>query len=423
MAESPSDGSGPAVADANHAVAERVYTRDFWLVFIATSALNTAANLLVLFPVFVVRLGGGASTIGAVAALAAFGALSMRPAASTVIERRGRRWTAMWFLALSAAANCAYLAIGSLGWPLYAVAMLNGVANGAVRVALFTMVYPLLPEGRAGEAMAIFSLSGQGPASFGALLGELIVHFFGFTGLFLSAGAITLMAALLVAMVTPDDPASGSARVGLAMADGAAEAPAAGYRALLTNRALMPLWFATVVFSLAISSRPSFVAPFAYARGIRSVGVYFTVYGLVAVAVRLNARRFDQIGVERLLAPALAILGIGIGCVAATGHCGMLELAAAIGGFGHGIAYPALSALVIRNTPPRTAGRTSTIYTSIADLCGMAGPFGLGMLAHGAGYPAMFLAAGAAGLVGAIVLAVAGGRRVAAPATSWRGSH
>ncbi len=409
MAESPPDASATAhsiVPDAN--LHERVYTRDFWLVFIATSALNTAANLLVLFPVFVVRLGGGASTIGAIAAIAALGALAMRPAASRAIERRGRRWTALWFLILSAASIWAYLPIRSLGWPLYAVAACNGVANGGVRVALFTMVYPLLPPGRAGEAMAIFSLSGQGPASFGALLGELIVHFFGFTGLFLSAGAITLIAALLVGLVARDDPAAGSGPVGEAIAASASDAPPASYRALLADRALIPLWIATVAFSLAISARPSFVAPFAYARGIRSVGVYFTVYGLVAVAVRLNARRFDQIGLQRLLAPALAILGVGVGAVAATGPFGMLELAAAIGGLGHGVAYPVLSALVIRNTPRRAAGRASTIYTSIADLCGMAGPFGLGILAHRAGYPAMFLTAGTAGLAGAIAYAAAG---------------
>ncbi len=378
--------------------------------FIATSALNTAANLLVLFPVFVVHLGGGASTIGVLAAAGGFGALTMRPAASVAIERRGRRWAAMWFLLLLAIGNCLYLPIASLGWPLYAAVAFNGCLNGAVRVALFTMVYPLLPPARAGEAMAIFSLSGQGPASFGALLGELIVHFFGFTGLFLSAAAITFVASALVALVAPDDPAAGSGPHAETASDGAAGAPVASYWELLTGRALAPLWIATVAFSLAISARPNFIAPFAYARGIRSVGVYFTVYGLVAVFVRLNARRFDQIGLDRLLAPALAILGVGVGVVAATGHFAMLELAAVIGGLGHGVAYPALSALVIRNTPLRASGRASTIYTSIGDICAMAGPFGLGMLAHTAGYPAMFCAAGAIGAVGAIVFAAGGGR-------------
>jgi predicted MFS family arabinose efflux permease len=412
MAENPSEINAASQSGTSaESAGERVYTRDFWLVFIATSALNTAANLLVLFPVFVVNLGGGASTIGILAATAGCGALVMRPAASAAIERRGRRWTAMWFLALLAIGNCLYLPIASLGWPLYAAVAFNGVVNGAVRVALFTMVYPLLPPARAGEAMAIFSLSGQGPASFGALLGELIVHFFGFTGLFLSAAAITLAAAALVAMVARDDPAADSGPNVEVAPDGAAGTPVAGYGELLTDRALAPLWIATVAFSLAISARPNFIAPFAYARGIRSVGVYFTVYGLVAVCVRLNARRFDQIGLERLLGPALAILGVGIGAIAATGHFAMIELAAAIGGIGHGAAYPALSALVIRSTPPRASGRASTIYTSIADFCAIAGPFGLGMLARAAGYPAMFAVAGAIGVAGAIVFAAGGGGR------------
>jgi predicted MFS family arabinose efflux permease len=147
-----------------------LYSRDFWLVFAATFALNVGLNFMVLFPVFIVRLGGHATTIGAVVASAGLAALLMRPGATWAVDRRGRRWTAIYFLALSALAALAYIPVHSLGWPIYAVTALNGAANGTARVALFAMVYPLLPPGREGQAMAIMSLSGQGPASFGALL-------------------------------------------------------------------------------------------------------------------------------------------------------------------------------------------------------------------------------------------------------------
>jgi len=71
----------------------RGYGRDFWAVFAANFALNGAANMLVIFPLFVVRLGGGAAMIGAIAAFGSAMALVVRPALPRVIERIGRRST------------------------------------------------------------------------------------------------------------------------------------------------------------------------------------------------------------------------------------------------------------------------------------------------------------------------------------------
>jgi MFS family permease len=375
-----------------------LYSRDFWLVFTATFALNVALNFFVLLPIFIVRLGGHANTIGAIVATAGLAALVARPGSSFAVDRRGRRWTAMWFLVLNALAMTAFIPVRSLGWPIYAVAALNGIANGTARVALFAMVYPLLPRGREGQAMAVQSLSGQGPASFGALLGEVIMRRLGFSVLFASAAALCLVAAIAVAMVAKDLPhAQQPAAVSARARDG-------GYLALLLHRSLLPYWIVTFCFGFAMSSRMSFIAPFAYRQGITSVGIYFTLYGVVAVFVRLSGSLMDRLGLDRMLAPSLAVMGVGIALVALTGHLGMFEIAALIGGLGHGFAYPVLSAMLIRDTPAGHGSRASSIYTSMWDLSAMVGPFTLGILAHYAGYAPMFLIAGGVAIGAALYL-------------------
>ena len=411
MAEVRSTATGKhAAAESLETVADadppRLYSRDFWLVFAATFALNVAMNFFVLLPVFIVHLGGHANTIGAIIASAGLAALVARPGSSFAVDRRGRRWTAMWFLVLNALAMTAYIPIHSLGWPIYAVSALNGIANGTARVALFAMVYPLLPRGREGQAMAIQSLSGQGPASFGALLGELIMRRLGFTVLFATAASLCMFAALAVAMVSRDLPhADHPAAVSARARDG-------GYLDLFLNRSLIPLWIVTFCFGFAMSSRTSFIAPFAYQQGIASVGIYFTLYGVVAVFVRLSGSLMDRLGLDRMLAPSLAVMGVGIALVALTGHLGMFEIAALIGGLGHGFAYPLLSAMVIRDTPAGHGSRASSIYTSMWDLSAMVGPFTLGILAHYIGYAAMFVIAGAVALGAAVYLeATRTGRR------------
>jgi MFS family permease len=216
--------------------------------------------------------------------------------------------------------------------------------------------------------------------------------------LFATAAVLCLFAAVAVAMAAKDLPhAQHPAAVSARARDG-------GYLALFLHRSLIPLWIVTFCFGFAMSSRTSFIAPFAYRQGITSIGIYFTLYGVVAVFVRLSGSLMDRLGLDRMLAPSLAVMGVGIALVALAGHLGMFEIAALIGGLGHGFAYPVLSAMVIRDTPAGHGSRASSIYTSMWDLSAMIGPFTLGILAHYAGYAAMFLMAGGVAIAAALYL-------------------
>ncbi len=384
-----------------------IYGRAFWLVFFATFALNCCSNLFALFPLWVVDLGGGLSTIGALVGTGPLFALLARPYVGTAIDRRGRRATSLWFLALDVVALALYIPIHSLGWPIYVVRAIHGAVEGTARVALFAMVFDLLPEGREGEAMTVFSLSGMGPASIAPLFAEILIKHSGFTAFFLSAVALVAIATVL-AMLLPDD------RLIHHEHHDAPRGPS--YLALMRDAKLQPLWVVTLLFSLAISSRLSFVAPFAYQKGIRTVGVYFVIYALVGVVVRILGRRvLDRVGLARMLVPSLVILALGMALIAGTGHAGVLDLAAVIGGFGHGYLYPSLSALVIARTDLKAMGRSSSIYTSLYDAGTMAGPYVLGIVGEAFGYGPLFIVSGAFSLLG-------GGYFVAMEPESLRGA-
>lgn len=401
-ARSAEHETAPVAPRHANAVHDSIYSRNFWLVFGATFAANAALSVLVLFPLFIVRLHGSAATIGAVIGTSSLAALLTRPAASAAIATCGRRWTALWFLVVNAIAMALYIPLNSI-WTIYAVTAFNGFANGTARVALFAMIYEILPEGRQGEAMATFSLSGQMPALFAPLLGEAILKRWGFSAYFCSSAALFMVGAAMVAMM-PDDRAR--PRQAAAPRTTAPQLESS-YRALLFDPTLLTFWIVTLLFGMAITSRVSFIAPFAYAQGVRNVGWYFMIYAVFAVIVRASGRTMDRVGVERTLAPSLALLGIGLGLLALTGHSGILYLAAALGGLGHGFAYPAVSALVIKQTQARAMGRASTIYTSVWDLSSMAGPYLFGVTAHYLGYGPMFIMAGGLSLAAAIYFTAA----------------
>jgi MFS family permease len=159
----------------------------------------------------------------------------------------------------------------------------------------------------------------------------------------------------------------------------------------------------TLLFALGISARLSFITPFAYERGVARIGIYFLIYSVVAVLLRIfGSRTIDRVGLSRMLLPSMLTLAVGLALIAWMGSPGIIELAALLGGIGHGYLYPALSALIIERTPLDGMGRASSIYTSLYDFGYMAGPYLLGLTATEFGYPTMFIISGAMLLVGAI---------------------
>ncbi len=440
MSDAVADGGGQrAVTTLRQRAPRAGYRLNFWLVFTATSAIGVAANLFVFFPVYIVKLGGDAAAIGAIVAVGALAALAARPGFVPLTDRRGRRTTALWSLVLEALAIVLYIPVHSLGWPIYAVRVMQGAVDGTARVALFALVFDILPEGRRGEAMALFSLSGQGPAAVGPLVGEALLKYFGFDVLFCVAAMLCLVAAAATAMLPDDHPRDrlrdhlrdrlddhkddhkndhpddhalhnhlpadhlSDERLPGTSAQRSAPADAVGYRTLIFDRNLMPLWVVAFAFTFTISSRLSFVAPFAYHKGITQVGWYFAVYSGIAVTLRLfGGNVLDRLGVERILGPAMGLLGIGVAILALTGTSGALLGAAVLGGVGHSYAYPALSAMIISHTPAGAFGRSSVVYTSVFDSASMLAPYLLGIIASLWGYAPMFVIAGLVSVCAAV---------------------
>jgi MFS family permease len=368
--------------------------REFWMIFAASFALNFVANLFVMFPLWLVDLGGAATTIGAVIGTGSLAALAARPGVGVLMDRSGLRLAAVRFLIADAIALSLYLPLHSIGPAMFAVRAIHGAIEGTARVALFAMVYEVIPRGREGHAMATFSLCGMGPAALGPIVGEELIHLFGFGAFFvLSIALVTVSAA--IAWNMPDDRPRPEVVH-------ASSAPVFTYAALIRDRKLVPLWIVTLAFSLSISPRLSFLAPYAYQIGLGRIGWYFTLYSVAAVAVRLGGGVvMDRVGLTRLLTIAMAVLAVGIALLAGTRDRTILALAAIVGGISHGYVYPALSALIIARTPAGGTARSSSIYGSLYDMGGMVGPYALGAMASALGYAWMFVAAGMFAMGGA----------------------
>jgi predicted MFS family arabinose efflux permease len=82
------------------------------------------------------------------------------------------------------------------------------------------------------------------------------------------------------------------------------------------------------------------------------------------------------------------------------GKTWILALSGLVTGCGHGLLFPSINALAIRNEPAETRGKATGIFTGSIDAGAFAGSIALGYIGDLAGFQALFLVASLAFLVG-----------------------
>src|SRR5262249_15026691 len=129
----------------------QAYGRKFWLVFWATFALNSSTNFFFVYSLQLHSFDASPHIIGAALVIWSLVALAARRIAGPLVERVGRRRSAMWLLAIDTFIVALYIPIGSLGWHVYAVRIIHGAVEGTARVALLRWSTTCCPRGGKGR--------------------------------------------------------------------------------------------------------------------------------------------------------------------------------------------------------------------------------------------------------------------------------
>jgi MFS family permease len=382
---------------------EPLLTRPFLLAFAAHFLHALGFNLFLHLPGHLKTLGATEVAIGAIYGVGSAVAVLARPAMGTAMDRRGARLLIRGGGLLHATACALYLTVGSLGPWVYFVRIVHGVAIAMIFVSLFAFVAELLPPRRRIEGIALFGVSGMLPMSVGGLIGDVVVAQAGYRALFaLAAVLATVALALSLPLRDPSPAEPGAPR----------PAAAPGFLAGTRGAGLVPLWLVGLVFGAAVAAPFTFLKTFVLATGIGSVGLFFTLYSLTAVALRLLANRLpDRVGPKRVLIPALATGGAGLGLLALTHTATEMAVAGVLCGLSHGFAFPILVGMLVARAPAHGRGAAYAVFTALWDVGAMLGGPLFGLVIQRAGYPPMFGAAAALILAGTATYAVLDRRR------------
>ncbi|MCX4243910.1 MFS transporter [Paraliomyxa miuraensis] len=373
----------------------KLLTRAFLLAFVANLLHSWAFFAYLHLPGFLAERGADELMIGVVFGTMAASAIALRPAVGRLLDRRGRRVVARWGSVMHLAVTFAYLSVDSIGPWLFVVRIIHGAAEAMLFSTLFTIAADVVPASRRTEGIALFGVSGLLPMSLAGVMGDLILTHAGYAELFVASSIAAALGGLCSWLLADSRPAA------------QADAPAPrSFLAAVMLPSLRPLWLMGLSFALAIASYFTFLKTYVEHLGIGSMGLYYTVYSLAAIVLRLLLGWVpDRVGARRALAPAMT--GTVIGLVVLSGMGSTLEMAVAglLCGLGHAFVFPILSSLVVTRADQSERGAALSMFTALFDLGLLVGGPVLGVVLERTSYAVMFhTAAVVAALGGAVAL-------------------
>jgi MFS family permease len=240
--------------------------------------------------------------------------------------------------------------VSSSFWQLAGVQVFKGIGLTANSTAAGTVVAELAPRRRRGEALGVFGIIAPIAQAFGPALGMILLNRAGFSFLFAVSALMGLLAcasAFRIKMPPKERPAHVTMK-------------------LINRDALLPSGVMAFVY-VAMAPVYSFIPLYFTSSGIGDPGLFFTVYALSMMLIRvITGKLSDILGRAAIFVPgALAMALASFYLAASPDYWGTMAAAAALGA-GFGAAQPALMALAIdRANATERGSATSTVYTFV----------------------------------------------------------
>ena len=334
-------------------------------------------------------LAAGNVAVGVVIGCYAITGLLLRPFAGRFADRRGRKPAVLLGALLVSTAGFLYLLpFGVAG--LIAARLVLGAGEGTVFTAGSAWIVDLAPPDRRGRVIGLYGLAVWAGLSVGPLIGELLLHASGYTAVWLFAGAIPLLGAVVASRLP--DPFRPVEHL--------------EHHPLIAREAVRP-GAALALGSIGYGTMAAFVVLHLESRGIGHGAVAFGAFATMVVLTRLVAGDLpDRGGPARVAAAAAVTEALGLATIAVAHSLPVALVGALAMGAAFSLLYPSLSLIVVNQVSETRRGAALGTFTAFFDGgVGLGAPLA-GIAAALTSYEGSFLLAAAIALVSASVIAL-----------------
>jgi predicted MFS family arabinose efflux permease len=228
----------------------------------------------------------------------------------------------------------------------------------------------------------MFGISGLLGIAIGPVIAEIILNDFGFFGLFLTAGGLATVALLVHQPLQESNPECSTTRQPT-------------FFGLFKREKFIVVGLLSMLFGFGLAGTGGFVAPLVEERNLGFISVYFFCYSGGAIAVRfIGGKLADSFSENRILPYSIALYMTGLFILPFTYNQATLCTAGILSGIGHGLLFPLLNTMAIRNEPAAIRGKVTGIFTGGIDTGIFAGSLMLGYIGDWFGLNVLFICAG-----------------------------
>jgi MFS family permease len=335
-------------------------------------------------------LDAGNVAVGVVIGSYAITGLLLRPFAGRVADRRGRKPAVLAGSLLVAVAGFLYLLpFGVVG--LIAARLVLGAGEGTVFTAGSAWIVDIAPPERRGRVIGLYGLAVWAGLSIGPLFGELLLHASGYSAVWVFAGAMPLLGALVASRLPdPFRPVEHTE-----------------HHPLIAREAVRP-GVALALGSIGYATVAAFVVLHLESRGVGHGATVFGAFATMVVLTRLIGGDLpDRVGPARVATAAACTEALGLATIAIAHSLPVALLGALAMGAAFSLLYPSLSLIVIDRVPETRRGAALGTFTAFFDAgVGFGAPLA-GIAAALTSYEGAFFLSAAIALVSASTIALA----------------
>lgn len=364
-----------------------LYTPSFAALFIANLMMVSSFAGFFLFPLFITAHGGSETDIGLLMGCFALASAVCRPWVSEMIDRIGRKRSYTIGSLIMTLSPLLYLPlagdISGFFWSLLLLRVVHGIGLAICFTAIFTFIIDLIPAERLNEGIGMFGISGLVGLAIGPAFAELVIDLGGFSALFLCA---TLLASLGLLLHLP---------VKECLRPPATTPSGNSFFTLLKQRKHLVISTLTGLFGFGLAATGNFVAPLAEQQGIHFISSYYLAYSAAAVGIRFVVGRIaDRFGESQMLPWGTVLAVGGLFLLPYSNSAPLLILCGLLFGTGHGLLFPSLNAMAVRDEAYEDRGKVTGIFTGSIDGGIFVGSLSLGLIGDMAGLTTLFFCAG-----------------------------
>jgi predicted MFS family arabinose efflux permease len=358
----------------------RLFTLPYIILMITNLLIALGYSMIsTLISSYAIQLGATLTTAGVLAGIFSIAALLFRPFSGAIADRLNKKYCVLISAVLIFVNMLGYAFASGISW-LYAVRVFHGVAFGLNSTVSMALVSEFIPKKRITEGLGYWGIGQIAAQVIGPTLGTAVMGSVGYHALFFITAGLTLLSVLLLLGLPHTHQPAPARKVG----------EPKKFRGLI---ALECVGYSLVggMFSLTNGIATAFLVPLGAQRGIGNISLFFTVNGLVLLAMRmLIGKVIDRISLTAIVTVSLILTAASMVTAGLAQGLGLILLAAALKAIGQGGGQISLQSACLKMVEPWRVGIAAGTYYIGADIGQGLGPMIGGQLSSVFGYTAMF---------------------------------